>query len=238
MANLFSAISAALNAISKGFAVFVYILVISIGSFISSLIGDPNYTGGNPNTKNGLSNEDWWWVETYDECLDAIEQLKANGSNIDTSALFYYEGDEFDVKYCFALEEKIYIKYGRDNPFKYKSDDVKIYTYLFHKDTTIDDFAYKFVGSYCSYYFRLNPDYIESGKYRELDASDLERSFNPNTANLDFMQEFPACYEYTDKETGEVVFHLFGFKEKDMPELSDEAVDAILDSIVIVENND
>ena len=230
MANFFEQLWSTLKFI--GFIFFVII------AWIISLFGDPNYTGGDPNALNGLARGQWWWVETYEECLDAIEQLESKGSTFDTSALFTYEGDEFDVKYCFVLENKNFLKYGRDNPFKYKNEDVKIYTYLFHKDTTIDDIAYSGIHLHCSYYFHLTPEYIENCKYQELDAEDLDASLDSNHEDPQYMTQFQFAFDYTDKETGEVVFRLYGFKEKYMPELSDEAVDAILDSIVIVENND
>ena len=202
-----------------------------------SLIGDMDYTGGQYGTHGFSDNDQWWWVETYDECQNAIDQLESRGSTFDESVIFSYDGEAFDVKYCFALDYKNYLRYGRDNPFKRKNEDVNIYAYIFFNDTSIDDFVYSYVHKYCAYYLYLNPEYIENNKYQNINAEDLEMTFNPSRMNPHDGDYMRMAFEYTDKNTGEEVFALFGAYEENMIQLSDEDIDAILDSIVVIGGN-
>ncbi len=208
------------------------IVFLFIGMFFVSLIGDPNYTGG----LSGYGQPDmpqWWWVETYDECLAAIDKLDSKGSTFDTSTIFSYEGGEFDVKYCFSLERRNYLKYGRDNPFNRKNENVKICAFIFLEDTSIDDFAYSYVNTYCAYYFSLSPEYLD--KYQDVDAGELEMNYNPVflNPNRDKMV-YDESLDYTAKDTGELVFQMVGQREEMMIPLSDADIDAILDSVVII----
>ena len=79
-----------------------------------------NYTCGFPNYNvfpNSLT--EIWWVETYEECLEAINLLKSHDSTFMKSAIFTYEGDLFDTKYCFIIKDTPLVEkisFG-DNPF-------------------------------------------------------------------------------------------------------------------------
>lgn len=200
--------------------------------FILILFGDSKYTGGQANSRIPDAPQ-WWWVETYDECLDAISQLESKGSSFDTSTIFSYEGDNFDVKYCFSLEYRNYLRYGRDNPFKRKNENVKIYAFIFLKNVSIDDFVYTRVNQHCAYYFRLSPEYID--KYQDVNAEDLEMKFNSFVLNPDQgNMVLEKTLDYTTKDTGELVFQMFGAYEENMIPLSDADIDAILDSVVVI----
>ena len=63
------------------------------------------YTGGFTVNLNDKGTE-IYWVETYEEAVEAIRLLKSHGSTFssDSPAIFNYEGDLFDVKYCFKMD--------------------------------------------------------------------------------------------------------------------------------------
>ena len=90
------------------------------------------YTGGF-NHQPG-ENVEYWWVETYEECLEAIELLKSHGSTFANDILLTYDGDLFDCKYRFmitgvgATTEKI--EWG-DNPFDRYANNVYLNCYAF-----------------------------------------------------------------------------------------------------------
>ena len=97
---------------------------------------------------------EYWWVETYKECLDAIELLKSHGSTFVDEPVFACDEDMFDVKYCFKIigdnRHGERIKFG-DNPFDRWAYDVEIYTYVFFDNVTIDELVYSYVGRYEAY---------------------------------------------------------------------------------------
>ena len=100
------------------------------------------YTCGFPDLINKPAPRiEFWWVETYEECMDAINLLKSHGSTFAESAIFTYDGDLFDTKYCFqiTLEHVLTepIKFG-DNPFKRRAGDVEITSYAFFEDVMIE----------------------------------------------------------------------------------------------------
>ncbi|MBQ8303310.1 MAG: hypothetical protein IJX97_07220 [Clostridia bacterium] len=97
---------------------------------------------------------EYWWVETYEECLDAIELLKSHGSTFSDDIVLAYDENLFDVKYCFVLigdgRHGERIKYG-DNPFDRWAYDIRIDTYAFFDDVTIDELVYSYTGRYETY---------------------------------------------------------------------------------------
>lgn len=111
---------------------------------------------------------EFWWVETYDECLAAIELLKSHGSTFAESAIFAYEGNLVDTKYCFIFSRThIYtekIKFG-DNPFDRKACDVRIVTYAFIENVTIDEINYSDIMDYRV--FSLRAHYEENMRVEE-----------------------------------------------------------------------
>lgn len=110
-----------------------------------------NYTGGIKRADNyGLEYEDYW-VETYDECMNAINKMQSHGSVIKESVIFKYEGDLFDVKYCFSFNRKTSEKivFGND-PFD-RYAEVYVQAYAFFEDVKIDDLIYSYVNDYDCY---------------------------------------------------------------------------------------
>ena len=110
------------------------------------------YTAGFPSRINkNAPMVEYWWVETYDECLEAITLLLSHGSTFEKSAIFTYDGELFDTKYCFeitlenALTEPI--KFG-DNPFDRRAGGVKITSYAFFDEVTIEEINHNDVKNY------------------------------------------------------------------------------------------
>ena len=96
------------------------------------------------------ANIEYWWVETHDEVVEAIELLKSHGSTFAEDIVFTCDVESFDVKYCFVIigvgstTEKI--KWG-DNPFDRHAEDVMIWSYAFFEDVTIDDINHSYVSN-------------------------------------------------------------------------------------------
>ena len=94
---------------------------------------------------------EYWWVETYEECVAAIELLKSHDSTFAESVIFTYEGDLFDTKYCFEIPhynihtEKI--KFG-DDPFDRRGGNVLVCSYAFFDDLTIDEINHSIIDKY------------------------------------------------------------------------------------------
>lgn len=111
--------------------------------FVSMFPDD--WTGGF--MREGGHDVEYWWVETYDELMAAIDELKAHESTFlnDESLIVDYQGEMFDVKYCIQIipakpgTEKI--KFG-DDPFDRKATDIEILTWCFFEDITIDEINY------------------------------------------------------------------------------------------------
>ena len=97
-----------------------------------------------------------YWVETYEECQAAIDLLKSHGSTFSETAIFTYEGYLFDTKYCFFIDRNKadYIPYG-DNPFDRKAEEVKVVSYAFCEDVTIDELIYSYITLYVAKIFLL-----------------------------------------------------------------------------------
>ena len=120
------------------------------------------YTGGFRHQPG--ANIEYWWVETYEEAIEAIELLKSHGSTFSDEMILTYEGDEFDTKYCFTITgvgaktEKI--KWG-DNPFNRYAENVKISCFAFFEDVTIDEINHSYVSKYNAYKFGTEYIYLE-----------------------------------------------------------------------------
>lgn len=114
------------------------------------------YTGGFRHQPG--ADIEYWWVETYEECLDAIQLLKSHGSTFKNEKVFTYDGNMFDCKYCFVIRtgtktEKI--KWG-DNPFDRYAYNVSLVCYAFLDDVTIDELNHSLVTRYEAYVINLS----------------------------------------------------------------------------------
>ena len=59
------------------------------------------YTGGFAETPSMHLEFGYYWLETYEEVLDAIELLTSHGSTVKQTLGFNCDGDLLDVKWCF-----------------------------------------------------------------------------------------------------------------------------------------
>ena len=110
------------------------------------------YTGGFRHQPG--PNIEYWWVETYEECLEAIELLKSHGSTFSDDLHFVYESELVDCKYCFVITgvggKSEEIKWG-DNPFDRCAKDVRIDSYAFFGEVTIDEINHSLVSNFNAY---------------------------------------------------------------------------------------
>ena len=135
------------------------------------------YTAGFPKLTydDGITRTEFWWVETYEECLAAIELLESHGSSFEYKSISTYEGDLFDVKYCFEIPNWIInanIKFG-DNPFDRYAANVRIRSYAFFEDVTIDEINYGDIRDYAASGICRNP-LIRMFGYREVSFENIE----------------------------------------------------------------
>ncbi len=184
------------------------------------------YTGG-MGIPSG-SDVEYYWVETYEECVEAIELLKSHGSTFEQWPIFTYNGELFDTKYCFKMNgaRSDEIQYG-ENPFDRKSEGVRVQSIVFVEDVEIDELVYEDIAFYDSYIL-----------------------FVPGTSELGVLDEYPNAdgftYEWvvddsTDFFSGAYFIYIDGKLALSLSpvyrgghELSDEIVTAVLDSIVVI----
>ena len=63
----------------------------------------PGYTGGVSMESHIREITEVHWVETYDEAMYIVEQLKAYGNEFSEVLISSYENETVDAKYCFGL---------------------------------------------------------------------------------------------------------------------------------------
>ena len=178
------------------------------------------YTGGFPDAFQPGVKVEFWWVETYDDCLAAIELLKSHGSTFDENAIFTYEGDLFDTKYCFVIgnndrftEE---IEFG-DNPFDRKAWKVRIESYAFFDDVTIEEINYGDIENYTVFRF--------SGRHEEIKKEDL------HYCEWEFSYGKNGCYIVDGKQQATFYVANFCNTQDENDVLPDESLEAILTSM-------
>ena len=90
-----------------------------------------------------------YWLETYDEVLEAVELLKSHGSTIKRSIAFDCEGELLDVKFCFLYPRSKAQKLEEGkNFFDRKIDNGEFKWFAFFEDVTIDELLYSSVERY------------------------------------------------------------------------------------------
>ena len=114
---------------------------------------------------------EYWWIETYDECINAIKLLESHGSTFSDHITFSYEGGLFDTKYCFILGgKKDEISFG-DNPFDRYAEGVIIQTYAFFEEVSIDEINYSYISNYEAYIYGIGTVYMNG--YENITIDDL-----------------------------------------------------------------
>lgn len=180
------------------------------------------YTGG-----HGISygsSVEYYWLESYEEYLDAIEKLKSHGSSFKDSIVFSYDGELFDTKYCFIFDgdKSEDIRYGED-PFDRRGENVRIESYGFFEEVTIDELIFSYVTDYDILYLSSENDFGE--KINKEDISDEHFSFDRHDAFRGYI-----CYDSKD------IAQLYRSKNNSTLELTDEYADAALTSIELLFN--
>ena len=182
------------------------------------------YTCGFPYSHSAYrSGIEIWWIETYDELIEAIDLLKSHGSQFRKTTFFTYEGELFDTKYCITIyntgDYTDDIQFG-DNPYDRKAC-VEIASYAFLEDVTIDEINYGDVRGY--YIYTINHKYSE-------------KPDNPILSHY----SFDSCRSYSSdfihtriSYEDEKLFNLaLGCKDKnDKEPMSDEAIWVLIESL-------
>ena len=188
------------------------------------------YTGGFPRflDQPGFRGE-YWWVETYEECVAAVELLKSHGSTFEKNVIFSYDGELFDTKYLFeiCIDQSIYteqIKFG-DDPFDRRADYVQIKSYAFAQSVTIDEINYGNVNDY-------EHDNISLIRNKTYENNDI--CFE--TIRYEFNEYSNGFYIYNPSKT-ELYFSMSDFNYSDNPEKAVECLEAVLNSIVWINKN-
>ena len=187
------------------------------------------YTGGFPDLiSEPEGGVELWWVETYEECLSAIDLLKSHGSTFVETAIFSADGENFDTKFCFVIThgnrytEKI--KFG-DNPFDRLAFDVRIITCAFFDDVTIDEINYGDIHDYTVFVF--NPQ-------------DIQRIADSKTAQyewqIDSFNRNVCCVCFNDGMPWFNIVNIYDEQSEGMI-MSGECVNEILNSVKIITPN-
>ena len=184
------------------------------------------YTGGF-GIPNG-SGLEYYWVETYEECQEAIKLLKSHGSTFEQWPIFTYNGELFDTKYCFKMKNSNSdkIQYG-ENPFDRKSEGVAVWSCVLINGVEIDELVYSDISSYDAYIL-FTPGTSDVGILEEYPASD---GFTYEWVEDDSTDFFAGAYFiYIDSKLALSLSPVY----RGGHELSEEILKAILDSIVVV----
>ena len=187
------------------------------------------YTAGFPRMINKPAPRlEFWWVETYEEALVAIELLRSHGSTFANSAVFTHDGELFDTKYCFkiCLEQKDTeeIKFG-DNPFDRCAKNVEITSYAFFDDVTIDEINRSDVLDYEVYV--INPSLQRLNEPPVMDEDNVTYYRNEGSGQL---------LIYDNQKRLIFMVNSFGYYEN--PEKAKEYIKAVFDTLVFIGFND
>lgn len=178
------------------------------------------YTGGF-GISHGDTDAAYYWVETYEECIAAIELLKSHGSGFYPKAIFSYEGELFDTKYCFSIGRKYSdkIEYG-ENPFDRWAKEVHISAYCFYNEVTIDELIYSYVSNYNGLYFQSRNIYKAYSENPDvLNEEDIYYQVKENRYCA-YIEDYGLLYEINGYNNNQP---------------SKEEADAISNSIVIID---
>ena len=206
------------------------------------------YTGGFPDISKNWekgSRLEIWWVETYEECLAAIELLKSHGSTFDETYLFSYSEELVDIKYRFFIplngKRCETIEYG-ENPFDRLAYDVDVESFIFLENVSIDDINWGDVKNYNVY---ITKDSYEKKIITE-DKKEISLTpktkidellfyyYNPEKFTFEWKADKTndACYVYLDDDICGIIKQ-FGYNQ-DTPHISDECIHELLKSVIIL----
>ncbi len=229
-----------INNISMCLVIVLLIVSLSSCQYLSFLPGNENINGNHNDWTfypegytGGFSHQpgcdvEYWWVETYEECVAAIELLKSHDSTFAESVIFTYEGDLFDTKYCFEIPHYVIlteeIEFG-ENPFDRRGGGILVCSYAFFDDVTIEEINYSYVSRY-RYYLPL-----VSGT-REINVPDLTTiQLSYELVSYQDKYRFDGWYSVGENKQH---FRLGSYGYGEDQEKAIKCVEAVCDSVVLL----
>lgn len=162
----------------------------------------------------------FYWLETYDELVEAMKSLESHGSTFKKMAFSDYEGELFDVKYCITMGSSETVAFG-ENPYDRKASRVFIQSYAFFEDVTLDELLYSNVSKYDT----LLLHYCDDGKIDKFEPVPFE---NLTWEYMEYVEEYRIM-------SGEnYIFFIQRTKNLETIEISDDVMEAIVNSTVCV----
>ena len=187
----------------KKSVVALLLLVSVIFSFASCdiLFNDDEhpegYTGGFPcysSVYDCMEGKEIYWLETYEEAMEAIEHLEAYDNDISKSIISSYENDAVDAKYCFIVTTTGAKRLKKDQKwYDHKYSQVTVSYYGFLDKITIEELEHSAVNYYR--YFCVG---LENKS--EFDAL-VEKSYECDATVDDGYENYERCF-VTEKDTG------------------------------------
>ena len=211
----------------KTVSILLILLLFVSTMFLSSCGGlgiGKQYTAG---FSDPVHFHEYWWLESYDECIDGIESLASCGSSFGQTILLSDDTDLYDMKYCIFTDRRyadkevgIFV-----DRFDRKVENVKIMCFAFFEDVEIDELKYSYISDYKAYQIIVDLAYAIKCDFDfdELTMDSLECTVVEKPS-------FDIAYEYRLKENGTLVLCVEPSHVKN-EQISDEALRSIINSI-------
>ena len=166
------------------------LLSVTSCNYINGIINPQSNTNSGNNTTNNNKNDrivpegytggitwdyhnhlvyGYYWLETYEEVLEAVELLKSNGSTILRSIAFDCDDEILDSKFCFVYPRSKAepLEEGK-NFFDRKIDNCEFMWFAFFENVTIDELLYSTVSRYDS----VKISYVKPGNFADIYDTD------------------------------------------------------------------
>lgn len=170
-----------------------------------------------------------YWLETYEEVLEAVELLKANGSIVEPRIGVEFGEEQFDVKWAFVYQRKYAEpKEEGKNFFDRRIDNGDFKCYIFRTNVTIERLIYNTVFSYKAVQITTK-NFVKVEDAEELHISWFRKD------DYFFDQPYrsdPYEIVYNDMTLAEIDVKTFN---DDHRKLEDDFLNLIMNSLVFVE---
>ena len=177
----------------------------------------------------------FYWLETYDEVLEAIELLESHGSQIESRFGLTCDGEPYDIKWCFGFKWKYVDEFDETKTFyEHLAEGMSFFDrridggyftcYILRKDVTIEELNYSYLSLYDSFCLKTEDASVEI-EDPELLAIDW---WGRDEYGIDPYWEYDVMY--ADRKIATIQF-------KDMYTqdfLTDEDFEIFLDSLVLI----
>ena len=201
----------------------------------------PDWYIGGYGKDNGLDMI-YFWVETYEEMEEAVQLLESNGSTFGRKTILNYEGDLFDVKYCFAMNtfKTKRVPWG-ENQFDRKAENVTIDSVIFFDDISVEWIENNYLVRCDCYHLTsgfstddvADPDYKTLPREWDVEEIKVNITVQRPSAEVTYDLRYSKECVVTMEENKILSIHQKFSTTDDV--ISDECIDAILDSIVKIE---